>query len=329
MHGTPIALDALRFTGSGLHRPECVLSGRKGALYVSDWRGGVTILSPDGSQCEVLAREGGPLARAGAPPVQPNGLAIDRDGSFLLANLGDAGGVWRLHRDGRLEPFCLEAEGEPLPPCNYVLLDRDGGAWISVSTRHRPRALAYRPDVADGFVVRVDRRGARIVADGLGYTNEVQLDASGGRLLVVETFARRVSSFRIDPGFSLSERRTVASFGAGTFPDGLAVDVEGGLWVTSVVSNRVIRIGPDGEAQVLIEDHDPARLATVEEAFLAGKMGRPHLDTSLGTRLHNVSSLAFGGPDGRTAWLGCLLSDSLATFRSPVAGLPPSHWEWT
>jgi hypothetical protein len=43
----------------------------------------------------------------------------------------------------------------------------------------------------------------------------------------------------------------------------------------------------------------------------------------------NVSSLAFGGPDGRTAWLGCLLSDSLATFRSPVAGLPPSHWEWT
>jgi hypothetical protein len=99
--------------------------------------------------------------------------------------------------------------------------------------------------------------------------------------------------------------------------------------VTSVVSNRVIRIGPDGEAQVLIEDHDPARLATVEEAFLAGKMGRPHLDTSLGTRLHNVSSLAFGGPDGRTAWLGCLLSDSLATFRSPVAGLPPSHWEWT
>ena len=38
-----------------------------------------------------------------------------------------------------------------------------------------------------------------------------------------------------------------------------------GLWVTSVVSTRVIRVGPDGEARVLIEDHDTARLATVEE----------------------------------------------------------------
>jgi len=322
MNGTQIALDGLRFTGRGLHRPECVLAGPDGTLYVSDWRGGVTILSPDGSQREVLAREGGPA-------VQPNGFAIDRDGSFLLANLGDAGGVWRLHRDGRLEPYCLEVEGEPLPACNFVLLDREGGAWISVSTRRRPRALAYRPDVADGFVVRVDARGARIVADGLGYTNEVQLDVSGERLLVVETFGRRVSSFRVDPGASLSDRRTVASFGAGTFPDGLTVDVEGGLWVTSLVSNRVIRILPGGDARVLIEDCDAARLAAVEEAFLAGRMERSHLDRSLGTRLHNVSSLAFGGPDGRTAWLGCLLSDSLATFRSPVAGLPPSHWEWT
>jgi hypothetical protein len=42
-----------------------------------------------------------------------------------------------------------------------------------------------------------------------------------------------------------------------------------------------------------------------------------------------VSSLAFGGPDGRTAYLGCLLSDSLATFRTPVRGLPPPHWSWT
>ena len=80
MHATPITLDELGFTGSGLHRPECVLSGRKGALYVSDWRGGITILSPDGSQRELLAREHGPLAGDDAPPVQPNGFAIDRDG---------------------------------------------------------------------------------------------------------------------------------------------------------------------------------------------------------------------------------------------------------
>jgi sugar lactone lactonase YvrE len=47
--------------------------------------------------------------------------------------------------------------------------------------------------VSDGFIVRVDDAGARIVADGLGYTNEVQLDPSGERLYVNETFGRRLS----------------------------------------------------------------------------------------------------------------------------------------
>ncbi len=55
-------------------------------------------------------------------------------------------------------------------------------------------------------------------------------------------------------------------------------------------------------------------------------MAHPYLDAIRSRRLKNLSSLAFGGPDLRTAYLGCLLGDSLATFRAPVAGLPPSHW---
>ena len=318
-----LPLEALTFTGRQLHRPECVLAGRDGTLYVSDWRGGVTAIAPDGAQQSCLAR----TLPDGTPAVQPNGIAIDRDGSFLLANLGDAGGVWRLRRDTTLEPFCLEVAGQPLPPCNYVLLDEEG-AWITVSTRHRPRAQAYRPDVADGFIVRVDRRGARVVADGLGYTNEVQLDASRRRLLVVETFGRRVTSFRIGAGASLDEPAAVATFGPGTFPDGLAVDEEGGLWVASIVSNRVLRVDPDGAVRTLIQDCDGRRLDEVETAFQEGRMDRPHLDRSLGSRLHNISSLAFSGSDRRTVHLGCLLSDSLATFRAPVAGVPPVHWGW-
>jgi hypothetical protein len=42
--------------------------------------------------------------------------------------------------------------------------------------------------------------------------------------------------------------------------------------------------------------------------------------------LQNISSLAFGGADRRTAYLGCLLGDRLACFRAPVAGHPPPHW---
>jgi len=88
----------------------------------------------------------------------------------------------------------------------------------------------------------------------------------------------------------------------------------------------VIRVAPDGTQETILEDNDPAHLAWVEEAFQAGTMGRPHLDTVKSARLKSVSSLAFGGADLRTAYLGCLLGDSIAAFRVPVPGSPPVHW---
>jgi hypothetical protein len=198
-----------------------------------------------------------------------------------------------------------------------------------VSTRQRPRAAAYRGDVADGFIVVVDARGARIVADGLGYTNEALVSPDGRWLYVNETFGRRTTRFRLGPDATLGGRETVATYGAGTFPDGLAFDAEGGVWITSIVSNRVIRLAPDGTQALVLEDADPDHLAWVEAAFVAGSMGRPHLDKVAGRRLANVSSLAFGGADLSTAYLGCLAGDAIASFPSPVAGHPPVHWNWS
>jgi len=34
----------------------------------------------------------------------------------------------------------------------------------------------------------------------------------------------------------------------------------------------------------------------------------------------------FGGPDRRTAYLGCLLGDAVLTFESPIAGAPTTNW---
>ena len=128
----------------------------------------------------------------------------------------------------------------------------------------------------------------------------------------------------VTPSFFICAR--VTGFGKGTYPDGLSFDAEGGVWITSIVSNRVIRVAPDGSQQLVLEDADPAHLDWTEEAYLAGTMGRPHLDKAAGRVLKNISSLAFGGPGLRTAYLGCLLGDAIASFPSPVAGHPPAHW---
>ncbi|MBL8670021.1 MAG: SMP-30/gluconolactonase/LRE family protein [Alphaproteobacteria bacterium] len=321
--GDLIDLGSVTVAGAGLARPECVLAHASGRVFASDWTagGGVAVIEPDGRTWKVLAKDP-------PEPLRPNGIALLPGGAFLLAHLGaETGGVYELRPDGTVLPRLLAIDGTPLPPTNFVLTDRRGRIWVTVSTRQRPRALGYRADVADGFIALIDGAGARIVADGIGYANECALDAAGDRLFVNETFARRLTAFDVDGQGRLSGRREVARFGAGTYPDGLCLDASGDLWITSIVSNRVIRVGAGGRQETVLQDADPAHVDWCEAAFRDGKLGRPHLDKAAGSRLRNVSSLAFGGSDLRTAYLGCLLGDAIALFSAPVAGMPPAHWD--
>ncbi len=324
MPAFPIELSDIRFMGTQLHRPECVLATAGGDVFTADWRGGVVCVRPDGSQHLIVGK-----TPANAPPLRPNGIALEPDGSFLVADLSDArAGVWHLQPSGEVSPFILAVDGRPIPPVNFVYRDEHGRIWITVSTRVQPRALDYRPTASSGYVVLVDQKGSRIVADGLGYTNECRVDPTGRWLYVNETFARRLTRFPIRGNGSLGRAETVTTFGYGTFPDGLEMDVDGHVWITSIISNRVIRIAPDGTQVVVLEDADPEHLARVEKAFQAGELDRSHLDNIRSRKLRSISSLAFGGPDLKTVFLGCLLGDCVATFRSPVAGVAPPHWTY-
>ncbi len=305
--------------GTGLTRPECVLCLADGTVITSNSAGGVSIIGTDGKHRDLLGQRDGPA-------VATNGFALTREGDFLLADLhGEGGGAWRLSKNGDLSPLLVELDGVALPSANFVGVDHRDRIWITISTRHDPRALAYRPDVADGFIILMDERGARIVADGVGYTNEAIVDPTGEWLYVNETFARRTSRYRIDDN-GLGARETFVEYGHGTYPDGLAFDEEGAFWMTSVVSNRVIRVTADRQQHIVLEENDPEQLAMVEAAFQAGEMGREHMDNIKTKVMQSISSIAFGGPDRRTAYLGNLLDSTLYTFQSPVPGAEPSHW---
>lgn len=298
--------------GRDLHRPECVHCTAQGDVFVSDWRGGVTRIRSDGSQ----------QLFKGDRAVKTNGFAILPDRSFLLAHLGDDdGGVFRLASDGALSVFL-----DDLPPTNFVHAHGDT-VYVTVSTRLVPRTLARKPGYADGFIVCVDRRGTRVVAEGLGYTNECKVDPTRKWLYVNETFGKRLSRFALRPDGDLGARETVAEFGAGTFPDGLDYDAEGGVWITSVFSNRLIRIAPGGEQRVLLEDNDSRFVARIEEQFARGELVRdvhPEVPAKL---IRNLSSSAFGGEDLRTLYLGCLQDSRIYRMPSPVAGARPPHWD--
>lgn len=265
-----------------------------------------------------------------AEPLHPNGVALEQDGSFLVTQLGMLeGGLFRLKRDGQLSPVLREVDGQALPSTNFVLLDDiPGRVWITVSTRHQPRMPAFSAEVSDGYIVLLDERGARIVADGIGFANECRVDPSRRWLYVNETYQRCLTRFEIGPDGSLSAREVIAQFGAGEFPDGLVFDEEGGAWVTTIVANRVLRVGLDRTVTIMLDDSHPEHIAEVEAAYRAGPVDRAKVDAIRSKTLANVSSLAFTGSDRRTGVFGVLLSDRLPTIRLPFSGAQPVHWNW-
>jgi hypothetical protein len=80
--------------------------------------------------------------------------------------------------------------------------------------------------------------------------------------------------------------------------------------------------------QVVLEDADSQLIAAAEAAYAKGRLSRNDIDSGASRSLRNVSSVAFGGPDLRTVYLGNLGGDRLATFRSPIAGAKPPHWDY-
>lgn len=319
-----IAISTLRFTGSELQRPECVLANEAGDLFTCDRRG-VIAHSRSNGQAHVY---GSPDSARDA--LKSNGFALLPDRSFLFANLAECGGVWSLAPSGQIHPFLQEVDGERIPSTNFVHSDDRGRVWVCVSTRHATshhfeHRLSSTQD--DGYIALVDEKGSRIVADGLVWTNECRVSPSGSHLYVNETMGRRLTRFAIGEDGSLSARETIAQFEGGTWPDGLAFDAEGGVWITSPISNRVIRVSPDGEQQLILEDCDHRHVEKAERAFLAGELTREAIYNSPSNVLKHLSSLAFGGSDLRTVFLGSLGGTSIPYFRSQVAGHPMSHWK--
>ncbi len=315
MSETPLVpLSAVSWIGEGLKRPECVLTTAKGEVFAGDHHSGIAEIGKPKRDI------------VGAPPgFLPNGVAMLPDRQFLIANLGPGGGVWRLDREWRLWPHLFEVQGELLRVCNFVGVDAQGTEWISVSTKTFPRELSFRPGHADGFIVRKDKAGAHIVAEGIGFTNECRVDPTGNWLYVNETVAKQISRFPVN-GTKLGSKEVVHRFGDGEFPDGFAFDAEGGVWVACVCANRVIRIELSGRRTLILDDSDATDVAKAEAYFKTNTGGREHIEIGARRTLKNIASVAFGGPDLKTVYLGNLAGSAIVSFRSPIAGAAPVQW---
>jgi sugar lactone lactonase YvrE len=173
-------------------------------------------------------------------PNQPSGLGWLPDGRLLIVSMTDRK---LLRLEGRKLELHADLSGLASFDCNDMVVDGLGRAYVG----NFGFDLNARADFKPAELILVPPDGAaRVVADDLRFPNGTVITPDGSTLIVGESFGGRLSAFDIEPDGSLSGRRVWAQLD-GSVPDGICLDAEGAIWVSSPVSNEVLRVREGGE----------------------------------------------------------------------------------
>lgn len=326
--------STLQYIGHGLQRPECILAEPDGTLWAADARGGVARILPDGQQEIITQKRSGHFEKAGSEATRylegtlPNGMAFARNGDILISNFG-TDCLEIMSRDGETRVLADSIDGEPIGKVNFVLRDSKDRIWITISTRIKNWMHALRTDLKDGYLARYEDGKFRIVADGFGFTNEIRFDAREEFLYVVETTGGHITRLRIDEQGVPRDRETFgpSSLGKGAWPDGIAFDSYGNLWGTTVYSDKLFVLTPQGDMRVLLDEGDPQKVDALEQQFFNNNVQQDVLFATGAGIAPWMASVTFGGPDLQTAYIGSLKGSRIPYFRAPIPGLPMVHWK--
>lgn len=172
-------------------------------------------------------------------PNRPSGLGWLPDGRMLVVSMTDRK-LLRLDRDG----LKVHADLSSLAAfdCNDMVVDAQGRAYVGNFGYDLHTNAPQKP--ADLVMVTADGK-ASVAASGLEFPNGTVITADGKTLIVGETMGRRLSAFDIQPDGSLKNRRVWAEL-APALPDGIALDAEGAIWVSSPFTNETIRVFEGG-----------------------------------------------------------------------------------
>jgi sugar lactone lactonase YvrE len=146
---------------------------------------------------------------------------------------------------------------------------------------------------ATGSLYCVDVRGKAVIKDsGYVITNGPCVSPDGRIFYHTDTLAKTVYAFDVSTNQTLSNKQALIHIKNG-YPDGTVVDAEGCLWVSLFAGGRIERYSPSGELLQSVKFPCP-----------------------------NVTKMAFGGADLRTAYVTTAWKGMSARQReeSPLAG---------
>jgi sugar lactone lactonase YvrE len=285
-----IDLSKILTLGAGLVRPEGVMAADDGTVYASDGRG-----------CCSRTSRGGKTVFFGDLGGVPNGICLDREGNCLVANIGN-GRLQSLSPQGGSKILMTEAGGKRMYTPNFPFIDSQDRIWISNSTAHEDLNAALQRVIPDGSIVLIQGAKQRIVAEGICFANGLTLDAAEKNLYVAETMKRRILRYAVAGDGSLSGPEVYGPdfLGRLGFPDGIAFDEAGNLWITFPMANAVGYLTPRPELIMAIEDPE-------------------------GLVLRRPSNICFGWEERKTAFIGSLEGANIPYFEAPFPGMRLVH----
>jgi sugar lactone lactonase YvrE len=218
-------------------------------------------------------------------------------GGGMVCSLDD--GLYRfLETSGEFIPLAKVEADRPGNRFNDGHVDAHGRLWFG--------SMHDAEEQPSGVLYRFDGRAARAMDDGYIITNGPAVSPDGRTLYHTDTLDKHVHAFDLAPDGSLSNKRTFVELKDGGYPDGMAVDADGHVWVATFGGWRIDRFDATG-----------------------AKVGEVRFPCA------NITKLAFGGEDLRTVFATSArkglspqelaeqpLAGSLFTFRAETPGLP-------
>lgn len=274
-----LPIDRFEIFATGLDHPECCAFNRDGNLWAGGEAGQIYRIEPTG-KVETIANLGGFCC----------GLALSPDDEELFVCVSGVG-VVRVSKMGDHSVFATHAGDHKIVAPNYMLFNRRGRIYLTDSGNWMKR---------NGCVLRFDANGkGEVLAGPFGYANGLALSADERHLFMVESDSDSVLQFGIDSDGKLNAPKVYADH-VGRLPDGLALDVEGNLYVCCYASDEIWRISPDGQKSLLAHDRWGILL------------GRP-------------TNLAFGGENFNEIYVANLGRYTITRANLGIRGKPPAN----
>ena len=226
------------------------------------------------------------------------GWAIPAEGGKLLCGLKD--GLYLFDPETASFEKLGTVPGEPATNrLNDACTDPWGRVWFG--------SMDDGENSASGRFYVFDRGDIRAAGpSGITITNGPAVNAAGDRIYFTNTSDQKIMVADLSPR-GVGEARPFADTGAlfpDAYPDGPVVDAEGYVWTGLYLGSKVARFSPDGK-----------------------------LDTTIDISARDVTKMAFGGSDFRTAYVTSATKNmtpadmerypeagSLFAFDAPVAG---------